>query len=67
MVIRKKVSDSDKYISSGRLTEREKAATNILLRIPNPLLDEIKAQLEDTPWITRTAWIVDAIKRKIGE
>lgn len=57
----------DNFISRGAEVKsiRNKSFTNVLVRIPDSILNELDEILEDKPWLNRTQWIVGAINDKI--
>jgi hypothetical protein len=68
MVVKKKIDLSVKdFIDNGAEVRAIKkyGYKNVLIRIPNEILNHVDIAVEKKPWCTRTQWIVDAIYEKV--
>ncbi len=68
MAVKKKADGMrESFIGRGAevKSERNKSFTNVLIRIPDSILNELDEILEDKPWLNRTQWIVEAIHEKL--
>ncbi len=64
MVIKKSINN---FISKGgtSYSSHKGEFCNILLRIPNTVLDDLDKLLKEKPWINRTSWIIEAIDLRL--
>lgn len=80
MTIKKKVEikefiDDEKsrldFISKGAAVKADKEKSgeykDILIRVPNFILEHIAKDIEKKPWMNRTQWILDAVAAKIDQ
>lgn len=68
MSVKKKVNSSvASFIDKGAAvkTTKEKSFKNILIRVPETILQAVDAEIEKKPWLTRTQWIVEAMHEKL--
>lgn len=68
MTVKKKLSGSmSDFIAKGAAVKptKEKGFRNILIRIPQGILDELDFCVQKKPWINRTQWVIEAIRNKI--
>jgi hypothetical protein len=64
----KKISRSiEAFIDKGAdvKSTKDKGFKNVLIRIPNSILEELDELIKKKPWLNRTQWIVEAIHDKI--
>lgn len=69
MAVKKKIDRSvDTFIDKGADVKRAKDNTfkNVLIRIPTRILSDVDSLLEESPWICRTHFIIDAIRDKLA-
>lgn len=68
MAVKKKISpDMDKFIDKGAGVKPSKECIfkNILVRMPNTILNQIDELVAYKPWVNRTQWIVEAVHEKL--
>ena len=60
----------EEFISKGGSVHSDKKTkgdfTNICIRIPTQMLNNIDIHNHLTPWLTRTQWIAEAIDHKLN-
>lgn len=66
-VKKRKESSIDNFIDKGAdvKANRSKGFKNVLVRIPNNVLDEISDLIKIKPELNRTLWIVEALREKL--
>ena len=70
MAVKKKVNASvESFIDKGAdvKAKKEKGFKNILIRVPNKILEDLDNLLEQKPWLNRTQLIVESISEKINK
>lgn len=70
MTIKRKAEiDRLNFISKGGAVSSDKKEKgefrDVLLRVPNFILEHIAQDIEKRPWLNRTQWILDAVAEKI--
>lgn len=59
-------TNQEKEVTTNtQLDKKNNDFREILLRVPNSLIQAISKDLEGKPWMNRTQWIMDAIAAKI--
>ena len=79
MTIKKKIeiddSETEKkresFISKGGFVASDRKPkgdfSNILIRIPQSVLEKVDMCVKRKPWMTRTQWIMEALDRKLDQ
>jgi hypothetical protein len=68
MAVKKKVASSiESVIDKGASVKAngKERFKNILIRMPQGILNELDERIERKPWLNRTQWIVEAIHEKL--
>lgn len=73
MTIKKKIEKEntlrDQFISKGSDIHLSKklAFRNVLLRFPGTVLNDLDERLKKSQWLSRNAWIMQAIQEKLNK
>ena len=71
MAVKKKITPlMNTFIDKGadvKSNKKSKSFKNILIRVPDDILNQIDKTLEKTIWTSRTHWIIEALLEKLAE